>query len=145
MEDLPFVPEFVVLKGEGKTIMVFRATREDLSPEDFDKIFAEGRATSLDFPVPWREDSWPVVEASGLKWFFLSDEKRWREVRAKSLLREAEGVSRDPVHKLSLLAASGAMGKVDVPGLVSTLEKRRKSPSESLLEIYRQMERERDA
>ena len=144
-EDVPFVPEFVILEGEGKVVTVFRNAREDLSPKGFQKMFDEGKVALLGNPVPWREDSWPAVEADGLRWFFLSDEKRWRGARAKSLLHEAQGVSGDPVRKLSLLTASGNMGKVDVPKLVSSLEERRKDPSESLLDIYRRLEQEREA
>lgn len=144
LEDLPFIPEFVILEREGETIMAFRTTRETLSSTDLHGMSAKGKIALLDTPVAWRDDSWPSVEPRGLKWFFLSDEKRWREARAKSLLREAKDVSGDPVRKLSLLTASGGMGEVDVPGLVSELEKHRKSASESLLDIYKRVERKRE-
>jgi hypothetical protein len=145
-EDFPFIPGFVILMGEGGFVeglrLTMRTTSEPLSREALEELVSGGKVKLLDSPEtePWRDDSWPVAESGGLKWFFLSDEKRWREARAKSLLREAEKVVGDPVRKLSLLAASGSMGKVDVPELVSSLEKQRKSPSESLLDIYKRLE-----
>ena len=91
---------------------------------------------------PWEEGMWVSVEKDGgTKSFFLSDEKRWREARAKSLISDANAVSGDPVLKLELLSAAGAMGKLDVPRLVSALEKSRKSPSESLMDIYLRLEK----
>jgi hypothetical protein len=143
-EDLPFVPEFIVLENEDVITVVFRNAEERISQTDLHGMVVKGRTKMMDIPETWREDSWPVVETGGLKWFFLSDEKRWREARAKSLLREAKDVSGDPARKLSLLAASGNMGKINISKLVSSLEKQRKSPTESLLDIYRRLEQERN-
>ena len=141
-EDLPYVPDLVILRGQGGLLfMRDRENQEPMGEGDLDNAAALKRIIELT-PTIWTEGMWVSIEKDrSLKQFFLSDEKRWREARAKSLIEDANGVVGDPVLKLELLSAAGAMGKVDVPRLVSTLEKNRGSPSESLMDIYLRLEK----
>jgi hypothetical protein len=158
--DLPFVPDFVILREKDPRIdgppfvpdstvrivdglrLKMRTAVEPLPWPALEQLVEDGKVRTLgpSEMEDWRDGSWPAVEAGGLRWFFLSDEKRWREARARSLLQEAQEVKGDPARKLVLLSASGNMGRVNVPELVSSLEARRRSPSESLLDIYRRLE-----
>ena len=137
-EDLPAVPDFVILNEGGELWMADRDSKSPIQPENLEELLRERGASPLNPPRPWREGGWYCVEDDGsATWFERSREKEWRRARAASLLRRAEALRGDPVKKLSMLAAAGSMERVDVPGLISLLEARRESPDESLADIYR--------
>jgi len=137
-EDLPYVPDLFILREGERFWSVERISGEetDVGRVGYDRMVSQGDVLPLPNPVAWEDGRWAAVEEGGLSFFDRSGEDRWKSERAKSLVEEARSLKGEPERALSLLRASGALVNIPVPGLVGRLERDRRSPDESLLDIY---------
>lgn len=136
-ENLPAVPETVVVQAD-EILLVRRDRRKAISQEKLDS-FLEGEHLAPVQPEELRDGLWMSVEPGGtLSWFPLLEEKKWRASRAEQLLLQAVDL-KDPEERLSVLHAAAGMCGIDLPVFMGQLELARKSPGESLTDIFSRM------
>ena len=137
-DDLPYIPDVFLLREGARFWSVERSTGKelDVGAAGHDHMLSSGEAVPMTEPVPWQDGRWAAVEESGLSFFDMGDEDRWRSDRARALLKEGQDMRGDPERALSMFRASGALLKIPVPKLVGYLERERKSRGENLADIY---------
>lgn len=134
----PYVPDLLVVRDEEGARRVF-------SRDGPVELFEGKLPVSECEPEPVQKGCWPLVFRDQdvdlplrFEWFPLSDEKKWRIVRAQSLLLSAKSLRGNPELSLRTVRAAAALVAVDIEkvardlsvlsfsgeSLVETLERR---------------------
>lgn len=131
---VPCVPEYVLLEGEGEKRCVLKS-----DPRPSADQAVPGPLVPLDGSCLFFEGMWVAVEEGGAVTFDAASEREWRSRRSQELIREASSLRGDPVRALGMVQAAGRLQGFDAAGFVRRLQLSKQSPDEDLVDVLRRV------